>query len=200
MAIASQHLNLAEERFRLAMEVPPLFFKEHADILSQACFAMAQRFHRGGRLMVFGTGSSVSDAQHVAVEFVHPVIVGKRALPALALTNDAASILGFAGREGLQDIFARQLQLLGTSDDIAMGLTCGGNDDAVANGLAMARDMGMLTIAMHGGEPAAQGEVDYRFTVPSCDSYVIQEVQETAYHILWETVHIFFEHQGLLEG
>ena len=55
---------------------------------------MAQRFHQGGRLLAFGNGGSATDAQHVAVEFVHPVIVGKRALPSIALTNDTAFLSG----------------------------------------------------------------------------------------------------------
>ena len=61
---------------------------------------MALRFHRGGKLVVFGTGAASTDAQHVAVEFVHPVIVGKRALPAISLTSDAATVTGVAASEG----------------------------------------------------------------------------------------------------
>ncbi len=62
------------------------FFGSEADRLAQLCKEMAERFARGGRLLACGTSpADVSDARHVAVEFVHPVIVGKRALPALAL-------------------------------------------------------------------------------------------------------------------
>ena len=53
---------------------------------------MARRFHQGGRLLAFGNGAWATEAQHVSVEFVHPVIVGTRALPALALTNDSATL------------------------------------------------------------------------------------------------------------
>ena len=69
-----------------------------ADAVAAACHAMAVRFHQGGRLVVFGTGSPSTDAQHVAVEFVHPVIVGKRALPAISLTADVATVTGIAER------------------------------------------------------------------------------------------------------
>ena len=58
-----------------------------AEAIAAACHAMAVRFHQGGKLLVFGTGSASTDAQHVAVEFVHPVIVGKRALPAISLSR-----------------------------------------------------------------------------------------------------------------
>ena len=183
-------------QFRQSIETPTRFFNENADAISRASFEMARRFERGGRLLVFGSGASATDAQHVSVEFVHPVIVGKRALPALALTNDIASVLGLAQQSGTEEIFARQLQLLGTPDDIALGIAID-DDPSVSRALSVARDLQMLTIAMGGVNAAMQS--DFCFAVPSENSSVVQEVQETAYHILWETVHIFFEHKGLLE-
>src|SRR5579872_1548396 len=74
-----------------------------ADAVAAACHAMAVRFHSGGKLVVFGTGAASTDAQHVAVEFVHPVIVGKRALPAISLTTDVATVTGIAERAGIED-------------------------------------------------------------------------------------------------
>src|SRR5688500_3608949 len=68
--------------------------------VAAACHAMALRLHRGGKIMVFGMGTAATDAQHIAVEFVHPVIVGKRALPAISLTNDVATLTGLAGERG----------------------------------------------------------------------------------------------------
>src|SRR5579863_2924398 len=79
-------------RFEQSMTIPETFFAAEAERIAQACWEMARRFHQGGRLLAFGNGPSATDAQHVSVEFVHPVIVGKRALPALALTNDSATI------------------------------------------------------------------------------------------------------------
>ena len=64
---------------------------ECADTISNAGAAMAARFSEGGKLIAFGNGAGSTDAQHVAVEFVQPVSVGKRALPALALTGDVAT-------------------------------------------------------------------------------------------------------------
>jgi D-sedoheptulose 7-phosphate isomerase len=55
------------------------FFETEAPRLAEACHAMSRRFLAGGRLLAFGNGSASTDAQHVSVEFVHPVIVGKRA-------------------------------------------------------------------------------------------------------------------------
>src|SRR6266568_7797888 len=84
--------TLLTTRFEQSMTVPEAFFEAEAPKIAEACWAMARRFHLGGRLLAFGNGAWATDAQHISVEFVHPVIVGKRALPALALTNDSATL------------------------------------------------------------------------------------------------------------
>ena len=83
------------------------FFDAEAERLARLCHLMAERFARGGRLVAFGqTPAARSDARHVAVEFVHPVIVGKRALPAISLTADIATITGIVERQGIDAVFA----------------------------------------------------------------------------------------------
>src|SRR5580658_2334311 len=81
-------------------EQPVRQFADQAGAVAAACYQMAIRFHQGRKLVVFGTGGPSTDAQHVAVEFVHPVIVGKRALPAISLTTDVATVSGIAERDG----------------------------------------------------------------------------------------------------
>ena len=172
-----------------------------AGAVADACHAMAVRFHRGGKLIVFGTGGASTDAQHVAVEFVHPVIVGKRALPAIALTTDVATVTGIAERDGVAAIFAHQLRYLASPADIALGIASGGDSPSVRAGLETARELGLLTIALVGadGGPIASSEaVDHLLTVSSGDPRVVKELQVTTYHILWELVHVFFEQPGVL--
>src|SRR5579863_1451553 len=135
-----------------------------ADAVAAACHAMAVRFHSGGKLVVFGTGGSSTDAQHVAVEFVHPVIVGKRALPAISLTSDVATVTGVAAREGVGSIFSHQLRYLAEPADIALRISADGNCVSVLAGMLAARDRGMLTIALvggGGGAIAASSVVDH---------------------------------------
>ena len=182
--------------------VPPLYhLAEDATAISTACHAMAVRFHRGGTLVVFGNGAASTDAQHVAVEFVHPVIVGKRALPAISLTSDVATVTGIASREGFDEIFVHQLRYLATPKDIALAISPDGNCRNVLRGLVTARELGMLTIALvggDGGEIASSPAVDHVLVARSDDLCVIKEVHVTTYHVLWELVHVFFEHPGLL--
>ena len=158
---------------------------------------MARRFHQHGRLLAFGNGSWATDAQHVAVEFVHPVIVGKRALPALALTNDSATLSGLTAGADPTRSFAHQLRVLARPQDIALGFTPDGQCANVVAALQAAHKMGLLTLALTGagGESLRGLDLSYCFVVPARDPLVIQETHETLYHILWELVHVFFEHE-----
>ena len=182
-------------------EQPAADFAEQAAAVAAACHQMAVRFHQGGKLVVFGTGGASTDAQHVAVEFVHPVIVGKRALPAISLTSDAATVTGIAARSGMAAIFSHQLRYLATPADIALGIAADGNCASVLAGLLTANELGMLTIALVGGDGgaiAACPAVDHVLVTRSPDPRIVKELQVTAYHVLWELVHVFFEQPGVL--
>ena len=177
-----------------------------ADAVAAACHAMAVRFHRGGKLVVFGAGGPSADAQHVAVEFVHPVIVGKRALPAISLTSDVATVTGIAEREGVAAIFAHQIRFLADPADIALGISVDGHSASVLAGLEAAAELGLLTIALAGGGSAGGGRgpimtstaVDHLLVAASSDPRVVKELHVTLYHLLWELVHVFFEQPGVL--
>jgi D-sedoheptulose 7-phosphate isomerase len=149
------------------------FFRTEAPRLAEACHEMSRRFLAGGRLLAFGNGPAATDAQHVSVEFVHPVIVGKRALPALDLGPD----------------FETHLPAILRPEDMVMGFVFPEKDEAVERTLLGAKERGALTFAL-------AGEVgDYPFGLPDEDPFVAQEVFEVLYHMLWETVHVYFEHR-----
>lgn len=159
------------ERNRLFDE----FFTRESMRLALACRDMSDRFLRGGRLLAFGRGCYATDAQHVSVEFVHPVIVGKRALPALDL-----SIL-----------FGPWLEAIVQPEDIVMGFGPPEGDPEVEQALRKVQSRGALTFAL----PGRQGS--YSFQAVTNDAFVHQEMVEILYHTLWESVHVFFEHREL---
>jgi D-sedoheptulose 7-phosphate isomerase len=159
-----------------------LFDEDGAHRLARLCHRMAERFARDGRLVAIGlTAQARSDVRHIAVEFVHPVIVGKRALPAVGLAGESAPLLA-------------ELDLLAEPEDIVVAFGEPGDGPALGEALALARARGCLTIAF------APLGAEWELEPPSDDPFVRQEVVETAYHVLWELVHVFFEHRGLLEG
>jgi len=191
----------AADRLFQRRDEPARHLATQAGAVAAACHAMAVRFHRGGKLVVFGTGGASTDAQHVAVEFVHPVIVGKRALPAIALTTDVATVTGIAERDGVDAIFAHQLRALAGPEDIALGICAEPDSPSVAAGLRAAGELGLLTIALAGGDGgrlASDVSVGHLLVAASSDPRVVKEVHVTTYHILWELVHVFFEQPGVL--
>ena len=151
------------------------FFTHEAHRLAMACREMSDRFLRGGRLLAFGRGPYATDAQHVSVEFVHPIIVGKRALPALDL-----SILS-----------GPWLEAILKPEDIVMGFGPPAGDPEIAATLAAAGKRGAMTFALPGGTGS------YTLDPPSPHPFIHQELIEILYHTLWETVHVFFEHREL---
>jgi D-sedoheptulose 7-phosphate isomerase len=174
---------------------------QDAEAVGRACYDMALRFHRGGKLLCFGNGSAAADAAHIVVEFVHPVIVGKRALPAVSLANDAATMSGIARVAGFENSFAAQLQLQAEPEDIALGISTDGECANVARALIAARGMGLLTLALVGGDGGQIARIkglDHVLIARSKDPRVVKEIQVTAYHVLWELVHVFFEQPGVL--
>jgi D-sedoheptulose 7-phosphate isomerase len=164
-----------------------------------ACYAMSERFHRGGKLIVFGAGSSSTDAQHLAVEFLHPVIVGKRSLPAIALNNDVATITGLANARSFDEMFTHQIRHLAAPEDIAISIVSDTLLTGVLRALATARERNLLTIAMTTRELTRESAtIDFEFVAHSDDPMVANEIQVTTYHVLWELVHVFLEHPGVL--
>jgi D-sedoheptulose 7-phosphate isomerase len=151
------------------------FFSRETHRLASACRDMSDRFLRGGRLLAFGRGPYATDAQHVSVEFVHPVIVGKRALPALDL-----SIL-----------FGPWLEAIVRPEDIVMGFGPPHGDPEVQAALTEAGRRGAMTFAL----PGSSGS--YAFSDVTQDPFMHQEMIEILYHTLWETVHVFLEHREL---
>src|SRR5262245_8439877 len=137
-----------------------------------------------------------ADAEHIAVEFLHPVVVGTRALPALALTGDVATLTDIAAREGVREVYAIQLQHLAAPTDIAVGVSTDGQCPNVVRALEVARDLRLLTVALTGGDGgaiAASPAVDHPLVARAADPQIIREVHVTTYHILWELVQIFLE-------
>src|SRR5579872_5811573 len=170
--------NLAtqiEESLIVRNEILEDFFSRESRHLAEACRQMSERFLSGGRLLAFGRGSCATDAQHVSVEFVHPVIVGKRALPALDLSME----------------FPAWLNAILRPEDIVMGFGPPDGDPAVWAALAVARSRGAMTFAL----PGSVGS--YAIPAVTHDPFMHQELIEILYHTLWETVHVFFEHREL---
>src|SRR6185369_16854245 len=101
-------------------------FERDAGRLEACVREMADRFSRGARLFVMGNGGSACDAQHVAVEFQHPIIEKRRALPALALNVDAALLTAVGNDSDFSQVFVQQIDLLARAEDAVLGISTSG--------------------------------------------------------------------------
>jgi D-sedoheptulose 7-phosphate isomerase len=177
-----RHERLAgrvDELLELRTDASRRFFESEAESLARLCHRVAERFSRGGRLIATGhTPQARSDAHHVAVEFVHPVIVGKQALPAIAVTAQERAL-------------SERVELVAEPQDTVIAFGC---EEATIDAVGVAARRGCLTVAFD--RIGAECELE----PPAADAFVRQELTETAYHLLWELVHVFFEHRGLLAG
>jgi len=163
--------------------VPSVMTPELAADLAGASLALAQRFSAGATMWCIAPTFS-QHAQHIAVEFVHPVIVGKRALPAVALTgNDPLGQVRVSARSG----------------DVVIAIA-GAADDDVRAVMRRAAAWGITTIWIGNGERPTEGAADHVLwlddpdpRLPATGDFVLM------YHLLWELTHVCFEHPGLLD-
>src|ERR1700689_3264843 len=165
MATKCQLVTQIEQRLLARNQILETFFAHEAHRLAEACHEMSDRFLRGGRLLAFGQGPYATDAQHVSVEFVHPVIVGKRALPALDLSL----------------LFRPWLRSILHPEDIVMGF---GSPEGGPEGVAPLREaggQGAMTFALPGNSGS------YSVEAACDDPFIHQEIIEILYHTLWET-------------
>ncbi len=164
---------------------------EYGDRLVQAADAIAERFARGGKLLAFGNGGSATDADDAAADCLTPPLRAWRALPAISLPADSATLSAVANDVGLASVFVRQLIALGERGDIALGISTSGNSQNVTAALAEAKRRGMLTVAFagyNGGDIARSGNVDYCFIARREFVPRIQEGHATLWHTLLELV------------
>ncbi len=187
-----------EARVAASNRAGEAYFGRYAHAIAACSAAMADRFFAGGTLLVFGTGPHATDAQHNSVEFVHPVLPGCRALPALSLTNDMATVTGILQGDAAADVYAHQVRILGRDGDIALAFAHAPVHTSIVRGLLAGAAAGILTVALTSGDDAGgAGETDFEFHVPGTDRESAHELHLATYHMLWELVHIVLNHRGI---
>ena len=194
------------EKARESVETKTKFFADNKDTILSASLQMAKAFHRGRKLLACGNGGSATDAQHIAVEFMHPIAVGRKALPAICLANDMAMVTAVANDVGFDDVFTRQIIALGKAGDVLLGVSTSGNSKNLVHAFATARLLKMTTIGFAGGDGGEMaelkvgGRLDYCLTVSTASIHRIQDTHVALYHIMWDLVHTLLQHEDLVES
>ena len=154
-----------------------------------AAAAVIAALKGGGKLLVFGNGGSAADAQHVAAELVGRFERERPGMAAIALTTDASVLTSVANDYAFERVFARQVEALGRTGDVALGITTSGASPNVVAALETARGLGLQTIALTGGDGGAAGRAAaIHVNVPSPSAARVQEVHRTLLHVMCDLV------------
>lgn len=174
-----------------SIDVKQKFLDTYAELIGDLAQKMAARFEEGHQLWVMGNGGSACDAQHIAVEFIHPIIEKRRALPALDLVSQMAVLTAIANDKDYARTFVDQIELHGKTGDMALAISTSGNSPNLIYALEAAKTKGLLTIGFSGKDGGRlAGVAEYCFTVPTFSIHRIQESHVTLLHILWDLIHV----------
>jgi D-sedoheptulose 7-phosphate isomerase len=174
---------------RAARELPAM--------LERIVQAVHQCLRSGGKILACGNGGSASDAQHLVAELVGRYREERRALPALTLTADAATLTALGNDYGFERVFARQVEALARAGDLLMAISTSGNSPNVLQAVKAARGLGCTVVALtgtHGGQLAA--ETDLLIKAPSSTVARIQEVHALCIHVICERLDELIHAQG----
>jgi len=164
---------------------------------------LTDAFERGRKVLLFGNGGSAADAQHIAAEFVGRFAFDRPALPALSLSVNTSCLTAIGNDYGFDQVFARQIEAVGHSGDIAIGISTSGNSPNVLCAVSAARKIGLHTIGFtgrNGGD--LRRNVEHCISVPSNETPRIQECHILIGHVIAEMVEqaIFHEQQSCVSG
>jgi len=177
------------EAFTESIELKRRVLETQGPQVVAAAEMLARVFRNGGRVLIFGNGGSAADAQHLAAEFVNRFQVERPPLAALALTTDTSILTAVANDYDFRQVFAKQVRALGRSGDLAWGISTSGNSPNVVVGLTTARELGLKTLALSGGDggPVAAA-AEAALIVPYGNTPRVQEVHITIGHVLCDLV------------
>ena len=172
-----------------SLEVKRRFFEAHTGDVERAAQMIASAFKAGGKLLVFGNGGSAADAQHIAGELVNKFLQDRRALPAVALTTDGGVLTCIANDTGFENVFARQIEALGTKGDVCLAISTSGKSPNIALACEQARKQGIAVIGLLGHDGGNVTVLcDLALIVTSDDTQRIQETHNLIGHIICELV------------
>ena len=181
--------QLIEHFVTESLRVKSEFFQNNATLIADTAEKMAQALRDGRKILLFGNGGSAADAQHIAAEFIGRFIPDRMPLAALSLATDPSALTSLGNDYGYNAVFSRQVQALGNTGDIAIGISTSGNSPNVLEAMDVARTKGLLTIGFTGESGGKMnGRTDVLFRVPSGMTPRIQETHITLGHVLCELI------------
>jgi D-sedoheptulose 7-phosphate isomerase len=163
--------------------------EQQQGVLLAIARAMTAAVRAGGKILWCGNGGSAADSQHLAAEIVGRFRRERRGLASVALTTDTSILTSVANDYGFGAVFSRQVEALGASGDLLVGLSISGNSPNVIAALEAACAQGLVTVAFTGaGGGRLAPLADHLFSVVSRDAARIQEAHILAGHMLCDWI------------
>jgi D-sedoheptulose 7-phosphate isomerase len=165
------------------------FFEAKESTFTKIVEEICLRLRQEKKILVFGNGGSAAQAQHFAAELVNRFLLDRSPIPAISLTTDTSALTAIANDSSFDNVFSRQVEALGSTGDVALGLSTSGNSLNVIKAVEQAKESGLMTVLLTGeGGGRAGALADYCCDVPSRDTPLIQEVHLLLLHLLAEEV------------
>jgi D-sedoheptulose 7-phosphate isomerase len=185
-----------------SIDVKSRIMVDHTDTLVHMADHVARSIEQGGKVMACGNGGSAADAQHLAAELLVRLRpdVNRQGLPAIALTMDSSSMTASGNDYSFEAHYERMTRALGKPGDVLVGITTSGRSSNVVRALHSARDTGIVSIGLLGGDGGdALAECDLALVVPSTVTGRIQESHTAVIHVVMELVEDILLESGYLK-
>jgi len=160
--------------------------------IEQAARLMVHSLAEGGKILACGNGGSAADAQRFAAKMVNRFEQERPGLAALALTSDPSTLTSIANDYAYEQVFARQVKVLGHAGDLLLAISTSGNSPSVLRAVAAAHARGMPVIALTGRSGGGLAEQmqdgDVLLCVPAESTARIQEIHLLVIHCLCDAV------------
>jgi phosphoheptose isomerase len=179
-----------QERLRMAADVSRMTADEQAASIAAAAEIVVATFRGGGKMLLCGNGGSAADCQHMAAELVGRLNreIVRPALPAIALTTDTSFLTAHANDVGFDDVFARQVQALGSRGDVLIAISTSGRSPNIIVAVERARTIGLAVVALTGPDGPLADAADVAVRVPTSDTQLIQQTHLAVEHLICELV------------
>lgn len=189
--MTEQALSLLQEYVEQGADTRKAFFQASGEQVAEVAKLMAVTLVRGGKILLCGNGGSAADAQHLAAEFVSRFEMERPPLPAVALTTDSSVLTAVSNDYGFEYVFSKQVKALGREGDICVGISTSGTSPNIIQALHMAKESGLVTVALMGGQGHMREICDHALCVPGQRTAHIQEVHIVIGHLLCRLVDFY---------
>jgi len=180
--------KLIESRIQEAIGIQRKLLSE-TETISNIARLLIEAYRNGKKVVLFGNGGSAADAQHIAAELLGRFYLERKPLPVEALSVNTSLLTAIGNDYGFDQVFSRQIDALGNSGDVAIGISTSGNSPNVLEAIRLARRKKMKTVGLTGDNGGQlKAEAEYCICVPSRETPRIQEVHILIGHILCEIV------------